>query len=291
MPDPRAFDHFVVPVETLDAARAHLVSLGFTVAADARHPFGTENCCVFLADGTFIEPLAIGDAALAKTATAEGNAFTANDARFRAAPASTGMAQLVITTDDAEGDDGDYQAAGFSGGPLLDFGRSFTKPDGSVGEVAFRLAFAAPEKPCDIGFFACEVVKAVPGGRGSLVEHANGALASVAVLATAADPLGCDEFLSFFLEAESEAATEVVYPLAEGALRIFRPEHFEMITGLSAPATEMLRMPALIVGLETLSPLRILLGKNRVAHEERAGWIIVPPVAAFPMALIFQEAE
>jgi hypothetical protein len=29
------------------------------VAADARHPFGTENACVFFADGTYLEPLAL----------------------------------------------------------------------------------------------------------------------------------------------------------------------------------------------------------------------------------------
>jgi Glyoxalase-like domain len=291
MTSPRAFDHFVVPVPTLAQARARLSALGFTVAPDARHPFGTENCCVFFTDGTFIEPLAIGDAALVDAATSNGNVFTGNDRRFRDSDAPMGIAQLVIQTDDAEGDDGDYRAERISGGPLLNFGRTFTKPDGTSGEVAFRLAFAAAPGLSDIGFFACEVVKAAPGGRGALTSHANGALATVALLAVANDPLAMDDFLSFFLEAESDAGTEVAYQSANGALRILRPEFYELIIGLKPPVAHWPRMPALILGVETLDSLRAQLGANGVGFDERPGWIIVPPVPEFPLVLIFQEAE
>jgi len=54
-------------------ARARLTSLGFVVAPTGIHPFGTENCCVFLADGTYLEPLAIGNEQAAIDATAAGN--------------------------------------------------------------------------------------------------------------------------------------------------------------------------------------------------------------------------
>jgi hypothetical protein len=56
---PRALDHLVLPVHALDEARARLTRLGFTVAPDARHPFGTENACVFFADNTYLEPLGV----------------------------------------------------------------------------------------------------------------------------------------------------------------------------------------------------------------------------------------
>ena len=39
----RPLDHLVLPVDTLTQARRRLSNLGFTVADDARHPFGTEN--------------------------------------------------------------------------------------------------------------------------------------------------------------------------------------------------------------------------------------------------------
>ncbi|RUW46049.1 VOC family protein, partial [Mesorhizobium sp. M8A.F.Ca.ET.021.01.1.1] len=53
-------DHLVLPTQTVDTARIRLTALGFVVAPTGIHPFGTENCCVFLADGTYLEPLAIG---------------------------------------------------------------------------------------------------------------------------------------------------------------------------------------------------------------------------------------
>ncbi|NKC02735.1 VOC family protein [Ochrobactrum haematophilum] len=44
----RSVDHLVLPVEQLDEARARLSLLGFTVAPNAQHPFGTANVCSFL---------------------------------------------------------------------------------------------------------------------------------------------------------------------------------------------------------------------------------------------------
>ena len=56
---PATIDHLVLPVRDLDLARARYEALGFRVAAEARHPFGTENACIFLQDGTYLEPLAL----------------------------------------------------------------------------------------------------------------------------------------------------------------------------------------------------------------------------------------
>ncbi|TIX38964.1 MAG: VOC family protein, partial [Mesorhizobium sp.] len=58
---PHPLDHLVLPTASLDVARARLTLLGFTVAPTGIHPFGTENCCVFLTDGTYLEPLAVAD--------------------------------------------------------------------------------------------------------------------------------------------------------------------------------------------------------------------------------------
>jgi len=56
---PRNVDHLVLPVSDLGTSRERMTALGFTVAPEAVHPFGTENACVFFADGTYLEPLAI----------------------------------------------------------------------------------------------------------------------------------------------------------------------------------------------------------------------------------------
>lgn len=295
MPEPRDFDHFVLPVGVLAEARARFASLGFTVAADAQHPFGTENCCIFLADGTFIEPLAIADRELYDAAINAGNAFVTQDRRFRAT-GQHGFSQLVIKSEDAASDDAHYSAGAVSGGRLLDFSRHFTKADGTQGEVAFRLAFAAPksvvgEPEIKTGFFACEVVKAVPGGRGSLVEHPNGAKVSIAVIATAADPMATDEFLEMFLETQSSAGTQINYPAASAALRVMQPDVFHGITGVEPPQTDGFCFAALVVGVVSLDELRIMVRQNNITHHEKPGWLIVPPAVGQPVTLMFQSPE
>ncbi len=80
---PRALDHLVLPVIDLVTARQRLSRLGFTVAADARHPFGTENACVFFRDDTYLEPLAVGSREDCLAAVRAGNVFVARDQAFR----------------------------------------------------------------------------------------------------------------------------------------------------------------------------------------------------------------
>ncbi len=103
-------DHLVLPTAGLDTARQRLEALGFTVAPMGVHPFGTRNCCVYLADGTFMEPLAIGDAAVADDAARAGNVFVARDlGQFDDARAVAGHVadrEVVLRQGDAEGSGG-----------------------------------------------------------------------------------------------------------------------------------------------------------------------------------------
>ena len=80
---PRNLDHLVLPVSDLDTARARYSQLGFTVAPDGKHKFGTVNACVKFADGTFIEPLAIGHRETVEANEKKGNNFLRRDAAYR----------------------------------------------------------------------------------------------------------------------------------------------------------------------------------------------------------------
>lgn len=80
---PHPLDHVVLPVVNIDLARERLGKLGFTVAADARHPFGTENACVFFADKTYLEPLGIANVEESEASARQGNVFTARNQAFR----------------------------------------------------------------------------------------------------------------------------------------------------------------------------------------------------------------
>jgi hypothetical protein len=277
MPDPRAFDHFVLPVATLAAARAELASLGFTVAPDARHPFGTENCCVFFEDASFLEPLAIGDAAAYADALKNRNQFVANDQHLRG---KTGISQLVIRSADAMADDRAWRQGGLSGGDVLDFGRVFTRPDGSKGEVAFRLAFASAGEAANAGFFSCEVVKSVPGGRGALLIHDNGAKGVRALVATAADPRSEAGFLAEFLQSEAETDDEGFLRIraAGGAeLHIMPPEAFAARFGHAAQGGGALTLQALVISVADLGVAAACLSAQGVGFSTVDNRLIVTP--------------
>ena len=52
------------------------------MAPDARHPFGTGNCCVFFKNRTYLEPITILDRNRADMAAAEGIVFVKRLKRF-----------------------------------------------------------------------------------------------------------------------------------------------------------------------------------------------------------------
>ncbi|MGL4404234.1 MAG: VOC family protein [Notoacmeibacter sp.] len=287
----RNLDHFVMPVANLALARERFSSLGFTVAPNASHPFGTENCCIFFEDGTFIEPLAIGHKENYQTALNANNAFVIGHSKNNNFQIANGFSHLVIKTDDAAADQETYVDLGASGGEIIDFGRTFTKPDGTSGEVAFRLAFAKADEQTSASFFACQVVKAIPGGRGVLVEHANGAKVSIAVIATAPDPMAFDDFLEMFLETQSTAGTEIYYPTNGGALRVMRPDIYSLMTDLQPPQAQQFCLAALIIGVVSLKEIRRLVQHNNIVYHEKPGWLIVPPAAGQSATLIFQSPE
>ena len=151
----RAIDHAVLPVESLEEARERLSALGFTVAPDGVHPFGTENACVYFSDGTFLEPLAIAQREDCEATAQEGNVFTARDQAFRFRCGENGFSAVAFASDDAKRDQKAFRKAGFSAGKKLKFKRKFTDAKGKSGNVEFRLAFAADLRAPDAFFFTC----------------------------------------------------------------------------------------------------------------------------------------
>lgn len=169
-----AVDHLVLPTASLEVARRRLSALGFTVAPDGVHPFGTVNCCVYLADGTFLEPLALRDGPAAAAAIAAGNVFVARDHVFRAMRGEEGFSAIVLASDDADRDHAAFVEAGISGGDILTFSRQARDAAGNTGTASFRLAFAADTETADAFLFTCQRVNMPAIDRGTLERHANG---------------------------------------------------------------------------------------------------------------------
>jgi len=167
-------DHLVLPVADLATARARLIQLGFIVAPDARHPFGTANACVYMGNGSYLEPLAVADAEAAAQAIRAGNVFVARDHVFRAVIGEEGVSAFILASDDAEADHARYLAAQISAGEMLNFSRPFVDASGKSDMATFRLAFAGSPEIADAFACACERVNAPNVDRSALTGHANG---------------------------------------------------------------------------------------------------------------------
>ena len=151
----RPIDHLVLPVTTLTLARSRLTSLGFNVAPDARHPFGTGNCCVFFQNRTYLEPITILDRAGADMAAAEGLVFVRRVKRFFERQGE-GFAMLALRSEDAAADQQAFETAGVSAGPSFRFARMAALPDGSEREIGVVLAYAEDAGAPDATVFACQ---------------------------------------------------------------------------------------------------------------------------------------
>lgn len=186
-PQIRQIDHLVFPVTTLTLARSRLTSLGFKVAPDARHPFGTGNCLVCFKDRTCLEPITILDRNRADMAAAEGFAFVKRLKRFTERRGE-GFAMVALKSEDAEADRAAFERAGAGSQPIYRFSRTARLPDGADREVGFVVAFADFPTAPDATFFVCQHLAAEVLFQPEYLEHPNGAQGVAAVIAVAETP-------------------------------------------------------------------------------------------------------
>ena len=184
----RSIDHLVMPFETLAIARDWFERLGFVVAPDAVHPFGTGNACVFFADGRFIEPLAVVEPVAYDAAKDEGHLFVERDAAMRELTERPAISALAFRSDDAEADRAQLleEEAGEDG--LVHFERAMRLPDGGTAQLSFRLAFAAIFAADAPSFFYCEARHETKPDRSALIAHPNGATGIADVTLESRDP-------------------------------------------------------------------------------------------------------
>ncbi len=202
--DARIIDHLVLPVPLLVEARVRLSRLGFTVAADGHHPFGTQNACIFLKDGVYLEPLAIGDKAVFERSIDAGNAFTVRHRSALQAYPDCGLSAIVIASDDAEADDRRFRKTGLGGGDIVDFSRCVRLPDGGEKIASFRLAFAVDDRFPEFFAFACQRIASLPHDLAGLASHANGVVGLKEVLLCQSGAISTQRLL---LEAALETET------------------------------------------------------------------------------------
>ncbi|OQP87974.1 lactoylglutathione lyase [Rhizobium rhizosphaerae] len=290
---PRRLDHLVLPVESLDASRRRMEAMGFTVAADAQHPFGTENACVFLADGTYLEPLAIASREDCEAAARAGNVFVARDQAFRFRRGPEGLSALVVSSEDAQADDRRFHAAGISAGAPLDFSRIMRLPDGSEGTGSFRLAFAADLRAPDMFFFACQRLQSLPSDRTALERHANGVTGIARVVLTEDNPSDFQYLLQEIFIQRHVAAQSFGMDLeaANAAVSVLTPEAVQAFFGEAGrlEGERGLRGFAVVFRVASRAQLEDTLRAGDVAFRSLGPLIIVPPASGQGVLFAFGE--
>jgi hypothetical protein len=288
----RPLDHLVLPTADLGDARKRLSALGFTVAPNGVHPFGTENACVYFADGTFLEPLAVRDDPLARDEARSGNVFVARDAAYRLRRGEEGFSALVFGTEDAVADDGGFRSEHVSAGAVLDFSRPFIDAAGNTGTASFRLAFAADIMAPDILFFTCQRINAPQVDRGPLQRHANGVEGITRIVLSAREPLAHAEIVLMAANvpaAQQAGEKRVRVQCANAPVEILAGSLLEAEFGLTEIADRGLHARAIVFGVRDLAAVKQIFAANGVVSETRNGRLVVAPMAGQGAAFVFEE--
>lgn len=162
---PRNLDHVVLPVPSLEISRERFARLGFTVAPDARHSFGSENSCVFFENGTFIEPLAIGHRETVEANIVKGNGFLRRDMGYRFRNGENGFSCVVFGEKDPKASRKKFQKEGYETGKMV-----VVKRPG----VKVHIALVMDERAPDCTLFMCERPKGPPEFHSEFTIHDNG---------------------------------------------------------------------------------------------------------------------
>lgn len=280
----------MLPTANLDVARARLVSLGFVVAPTGIHPFGTENCCVFLEDGTYLEPLAMGNAQAAAKAVTDGNVFVARDRAYRDSCGNEGFSAVVLGTQDADADHARYVEAGLSAGDMLSFSRAFTDAAGNSDPASFKLAFASGTGATDVFLFACERINAPKVDRSALQVHANGATGIIEVVAVSDEPSEQRRLISIATRSPATGqGSSTAFDLPNATLTLLDPVAFERRFGIAAGAQSELRFAAIVFSVRFADTVARLLAASSVEHDIRGDDIVVRPASGQGATFVFQE--
>jgi hypothetical protein len=266
--------------------------LGFTVAPDAKHPFGTENCCVHFQNGTYLEPLAIGHRETAEDAALEGNTFVLNDSAYRFRRGVEGFSHVVFASDDAQADHEAFARASISPGATLTFSREFETAGGETAAATFKLAFAADRRAPDANFFTCQNVKSPAVDRSGLTSHENGVTGISGVIASETNPTDFQYFLQNIAEQrESEADSfGIDIALANSTITVLTPAGMLAYYGAEAEDRERgLRLVGFVVSVPNLSATKDTLNTNEISFTEHLGRIVVAPASGQGAIIAFEE--
>lgn len=287
----KAVDHLVLPVARLDEARARLSQLGFTVAPDAQHPFGTANACSFFADDTYLEMLAVDRLPLYEAANARSNSFTLRDQAYRFRNGEDGFSGIAFKTDDSRADHAEFKRRGISGGRMVEFSRGFIGAEGKRETASFRLAFAADLRAPDAFFFSCQRLSYPKTDRAHLIAHENGVSGLRSILMCEEVPKDFSALLQgvFHTPCQVSETGALEFRLRNCNIGVIPSVAFESQFGsLPEMHGRGLRLAGLVFNTASLVTLEQLFDRNGVTFAKKDGRILVLPAKGQGAVFIFE---
>jgi hypothetical protein len=289
----RPIDHAVLPVLDLATARNRLAKLGFTVAPEGYHPFGTANCCVYFTDGTFLEPLAIADREAANAAALAGNVFTARDASYRQSTGNEGFSALAMGTGNAAADHEIFVENGLSAGSILEFSRPFVDAAGVEDTASFRLAFAADKSATEALFFTSQRVNVPKVDRSALQGHANGVSRIARVLLSADAPSAYASVLSTVVGGgrPTDIDQGIELRASNAFVTVLTPARLHSEFGLKGRAKPSLNLVGLVFEIARAPACEGVLQAAHVPYERRGNRLIVQSAPGQGALFAFEEEQ
>lgn len=274
---PRKFDHVVLPVESLELSRARYQALGFNVAADAMHPFGTENACIFFQEGTYLEPLAVGQREDCERSALEGNMFTATDQAYRFRNGQTGFSAIAFLSENAGKDRTLFKSKGISSGENLAFSRPFKMPDGSFEEGSFELTFARDLRAPDITLFCCQDVKMPKMGKSDLSTHDNGVVGIKEIVLSEFVPSDFQYYLQDVVGNRDTPSHSFGMEIAAANtnINVLTPEGMAMTFGVERSVQERgLRAEGLVLSVNNRKNLEAALKRGKIEYVDKGRYLV-----------------
>ncbi len=288
---PRAIDHIVHASRDLAAHAAFYRKLGFTLGARNHHPWGTENHIIQFGDH-FIELISRGPGFRAAI-DLDPHVFSFAGFISEQLEKREGVSMLAFATQDARADRIDFKAAGLGDFESFHFERKGKRADGADSHVAFTLAFARTKLIPDVGFFTCRQHFPEEFYAPALQTHANGAVGLCGPVFVAENPSLHAEFFSGLTGQRDMLATSsgIDFEVAdEQSVEVLTEPAFLNKFGAGA----LSRLPtgshvaAIRIAVRDLGVCGNLFEENNVPHQAFGHRLVIPPEAAFGVALAFE---
>lgn len=285
----RGLDHIVHAVRNLDAAADLYRSLGFTVGARNKHPWGTHNHIVqlpgfFIELLTFAEPDKLGDDGFSKLFAAYNRDFIAR---------GQGFSLLVLESADAAADEAAFRAAQIAASPVMRFEREGKRPDGATVKVGFSLTFADDAHAPDIHFCTCQQHFPENFWNPAFQKHANTVVGVAGVVTVADQPAQHRGFFEAYTGGPASAIDggfTIVTP--RGSIDVVTPAAFIHRFGVKAPDTARgARLAALRFQVADASLMQAASELAGLAGLYAGNPAVIGPEDAMGAVLVFEPAR